>query len=154
MKRLRFESFAAAFFGQKALEFVVLTALLAVQVYVGTRLKDPSYWGMRGAGPMNASDALLSGLTVASLFFVFTLYPIATYAIVALCQRFDADTQSRVALLSPLVSVGYVALWVHLTDFHFPIVPYWIETAIMALFIFISSLALYPPARAAAPAVG
>ena len=150
MKARRFKNFIPAFLMQKIAEYSLLSICLAVQFYIGSRLPNPMEWGVFNGVNVGWLRAISGGLAVAFAFFLFTLYPVVTLAIVALCRKLlGSAAQNFLPLVSSSVSVAYVVFWVVITSFDFQIVPDWIVTAIMAAFIFVSSVALYPSARTA-----
>jgi hypothetical protein len=158
--RFGIESFTLAFIVQKVGEFVLLSVCLAAQFFIGSRFAehaDRADWGVVALHQqsMSVQEAIGGGLAVTAAFFLFTLYPVVTYVVVALCRALLRSTmRPGLPWISALVSVQYVLLWVVMTGFDFRLVPYWIVTAITAAFILASSYLLYPPKRVATPSMG
>lgn len=142
------KSFILAFSLQKLLAAVLLSICMTIQFYVGSRTDNAESWGAFGPTPYSFWYSLQGGVELTIIFFLFTLYPIATFVTVALGRSFvGSEAPNLVPWLSAALSVLYVLYWVG--SLHFPFsAPYWIVTAIMAAFIVISSAALYPPMRA------
>ncbi len=144
---IHMKSFSRSFFLQKTCEFFLLSFCLSIYFYVGTRLPDPSVWGIFGSGNVNIGifDSIISGLAGSGLFFILTAYPLITYLIVTILRRLiNIQFRFYVPVLSSLSSLFHVVLLVEITGFKFLVVPFWIITAVMMLFILLSSTALYP----------
>lgn len=150
MLNRQIKSFAVAFLAQKFAEYFLLSLCLTMHIYMGSRVANPATWGVFGAGNVNISlpSALLSGFGGSLIIFLFSLYPIVTFVLVALGRRlFRVNAELIVPWWSAAASVVYAVLWVAATTmFDFALLPlsYWIIMAVMAIFIFISSSVLYP----------
>jgi hypothetical protein len=148
MSAPKLRSFISAFIIQKMGEYFLLSACLAVQLYVGTRLPDPTEWEVFGGPNIDVFTAIVASVTGAGIFFLFTLYPVVTFVFVALGRKLlGVGGRRLLPWLSAAVSVGYVALWVCVTQYNAKVVPFWIITLVVGVFIVISSALLYPPVQ-------
>jgi hypothetical protein len=132
---------------QKTAEFFLLAILLAMVLFFGKRYyPHPEALGIFFTGNITAPLAIAGGAGAALAFYLFTLYPIVTLLLVILYRKFLGENRWIISGVSALISLIYVLMWVEIFKFDFQL-PYWAVTAIMVLFIYASSVALYPPRR-------
>jgi hypothetical protein len=142
---MKLQNFTQAFALQKAAEFALLAACMTAVMFIGSRIENSDEWGVLTGGAADLVTSLLAGVGAAYAFFLFTLYPIVTYVVVASVRKFGSGSARRaLPLASAIASVAYVTFWIVLLQFPFSFVPFGIVTIIMASFIFVTSVKWYP----------
>jgi hypothetical protein len=135
-------SFLVAFFLQKIGEFILLAAQWAIIDYVGAR--SDYYWSINFWNLHTPLQAAMRGVYAASAFFLFTLYPVITPIAIFLMRHFLAPL-SPTALAATATFICVAFAWYILLIFAVPTnFAFFIITAIMAAFIYWSSMKLYP----------
>jgi hypothetical protein len=96
-------------------------------------------------GPSSVSHAFLGGFSVAAVFFLFTLYPLAVLLPLILVRWLLLKRlKVFIPFASAALSIAYVQLWVVMLGGDFRLFPEWVVSTVVVSFIIGSSFKLYP----------
>jgi hypothetical protein len=145
-KKWAFNTFVPAFLTQKLAEILLFSFLSAAQLYIfNTVLRNyPSEQTGNAAG-ITVFVALETGIGAATIIFLCSFYPFVSLLFLLAYRKFVSPRdRNHLPLVSAGFSAAYLIFWLSLIGLKLQ-VSSWVVAAIMIVFVYVSSVWLYPP---------